>query len=74
MNIKSSPGIQCLILSPTRELAVQINHEANMYCNGTKIRARYICGGVAIWHQKATLKVHNFTFHLTVVLIVSLKQ
>ncbi|CAG7827771.1 unnamed protein product, partial [Allacma fusca] len=56
----NSPGLsrgpQCLILSPTRELAVQIQTEANLYSNGTGLKTCCICGGRAIFHQKLLLQ------------------
>ncbi|XP_008183055.1 ATP-dependent RNA helicase vasa [Acyrthosiphon pisum] len=43
---------QCLILSPTRELASQISSFAFKLSNGTSIRCRALYGGTAVYHQR----------------------
>lgn len=44
-----SPG--CLILSPTRELALQINKEAQKFCYRTPLQTVCVYGGEDIYHQ-----------------------
>ncbi|ODM98100.1 ATP-dependent RNA helicase glh-1, partial [Orchesella cincta] len=46
---------EALILAPTRELAIQIGKEANMYANGSMIKTQVVYGGTAIFSQKSRL-------------------
>ena len=47
----------CLILSPTRELAVQIAKEAHMYAAGTGITTDRIYGGTSYGSMETGLRV-----------------
>jgi len=49
-------GIQILVLSPTRELAQQIEKEVKIFARGTTIRAGLIVGGVGYGGQHKMLK------------------
>ncbi len=51
-----SPGIKVLILTPTRELAIQINESFEAYGKYTKISHTVIFGGVSQLHQTNRLK------------------
>lgn len=53
---QSRPGIKALILTPTRELAIQINESLASYGKFTKIRHTVIFGGVSQLHQTNALK------------------
>ncbi|TVP47933.1 MAG: DEAD/DEAH box helicase, partial [Mongoliibacter sp.] len=53
---QSRPGIKALILTPTRELAIQINESLAAYGKFTKIRHTVIFGGVSQLHQTNSLK------------------
>ncbi|CAL8080367.1 unnamed protein product [Orchesella dallaii] len=46
---------EALILAPTRELAIQIGKEANMYANGSMVKTQVAYGGTAIFSQKQRL-------------------
>ncbi|MBW3469439.1 DEAD/DEAH box helicase [Arthrospiribacter ruber] len=50
------PGIKALILTPTRELAIQIDESLAAYGRFTKIRHTVIFGGVSQLHQTNALK------------------
>lgn len=50
------PGIKVLILTPTRELAIQINESFAAYGRHTGIRHAVIFGGVSQLHQTNALK------------------
>lgn len=50
------PGIKALILTPTRELAIQIEENLKAYGKNTKIRHLVIFGGVSQHHQVRKLK------------------
>ncbi|KAI4453434.1 atp-dependent rna helicase rhle-related [Holotrichia oblita] len=50
------PGIKCLVLCPTRELAIQIYNSAKSYSKFTKVKAVVIHGGVSDVRQKRDLK------------------
>lgn len=50
------PGIKTLILTPTRELAIQIADSFSAYGHGTGIRHEVIFGGVSAVPQIASLK------------------
>lgn len=50
------PGIKALILTPTRELAIQIDESIAAYGKFTKIRHTVIFGGVSQLHQTNALK------------------
>mmetsp|Transcript_2412 Transcript_2412/g.5490 ORF Transcript_2412/g.5490 Transcript_2412/m.5490 type:complete len:772 (-) Transcript_2412:482-2797(-) len=49
-----APG--CLILSPTRELALQINKEAQKFCYRTPLKTVCVYGGEDIYHQVRQLE------------------
>lgn len=51
-----TPGIKVLILTPTRELAIQINESFEVYGKYTKISNTVIFGGVSQVPQVAALK------------------
>ena len=51
-----TPGIKCLILTPTRELAIQIDESFEAYGKYTKISHTVIFGGVSQLHQTNRLK------------------
>ncbi len=53
---RRSKGIQCLILTPTRELAIQIEENIDAYSKYTNIRQAVIFGGVRQGPQVAKLK------------------
>ncbi|ODM98102.1 ATP-dependent RNA helicase vasa, isoform A [Orchesella cincta] len=53
MTVPATP--EALILAPTRELAIQIGKEANMYANGSMIKTQVVYGGTAIFSQKSRL-------------------
>ncbi|MBS1511363.1 MAG: DEAD/DEAH box helicase [Bacteroidetes bacterium] len=50
------PGIKVLILTPTRELAIQINESFEAYGQFTNISHTVIFGGVSQLHQTVALK------------------
>lgn len=50
------PGIKVLILTPTRELAIQINESFAAYGQNTGITHTVIFGGVSQLHQTSALK------------------
>ncbi|HTJ11134.1 MAG TPA: DEAD/DEAH box helicase [Dinghuibacter sp.] len=50
------PGIKSLILTPTRELAIQINDSFKAYGQGTGLRHEVIFGGVSAVPQIQSLK------------------
>jgi ATP-dependent RNA helicase RhlE len=50
------PGIKTLILTPTRELAIQINESFEAYGNGTGLRHEVIFGGVSAVPQISALR------------------
>jgi ATP-dependent RNA helicase RhlE len=50
------PGIKALILTPTRELAIQINESIAAYGRFTGLRHTVIFGGVSQLHQTNALK------------------
>src|SRR5689334_25084936 len=47
MSQQKSRGVNALILSPTRELAIQINQAFNQLAAGTGIRAAVVVGGLS---------------------------
>ncbi len=51
-----SGGIRALILSPTRELAVQIGESFNVYGRGMRLRVATVFGGVSDMPQKQKLR------------------
>jgi ATP-dependent RNA helicase RhlE len=53
---KTAKGAQALILSPTRELAVQISETFNKLAPGTGIRAAVVVGGLSERPQLADIK------------------
>lgn len=42
---------QCIILSPTRELAIQIHDNARKFARGSILRSEVIYGGTSVRHQ-----------------------
>lgn len=46
---------EAVILAPTRELAIQIGKEANMYSAGSILKTCVVYGGTAIFAQKKNL-------------------
>ena len=53
---KEQKKIRALIVSPTRELAVQINEEFTDYSKYTKLSSTVVYGGISIDAQKKVLK------------------
>jgi ATP-dependent RNA helicase RhlE len=53
---KSGKKIKALIISPTRELAVQIEENFKTYCKYTNLRTTVVYGGTSIEPQKEVLK------------------
>ncbi len=53
---KSGKKIRALIVSPTRELAIQINDDFNKYSKYTNLKSAVIFGGASIDPQKEILK------------------
>jgi ATP-dependent RNA helicase RhlE len=53
---KNFPGIKALVLTPTRELAVQIGESFEAYGRYIKLRHTVIYGGVSQLHQTNALK------------------
>ncbi len=52
----SRPVCQCLILVPTRELALQVEHEAGVLFAETNLRAAAVYGGVGYGRQMEALR------------------
>ena len=52
----NKPFIKALILTPTRELALQISENINTYCKYLSLKTSVIFGGVGINPQKAQLR------------------
>lgn len=55
---------QCVIMSPTRELAIQIRDNVHKLIQGTIIKLSILYGGTATGHQKSTLAVIIIIFLL----------
>lgn len=55
-NIKPKAGVQAIVLTPTRELAVQVTEAINDYSQFTPIKAESIYGGVSYDPQIRALK------------------
>jgi len=49
---------QCIIMSPTRELAIQIRDVVYKLTNGTCVKQSILYGGTATSHQRGTLAVN----------------
>lgn len=49
-------GPRCLVLTPTRELAIQVAESFSTYGRGTSIKVAVVFGGVAIGPQKTALR------------------
>lgn len=56
LNSRDRRGIQALILSPTRELAIQINESFTGLAAGTGIRAAVVVGGMSEAHQLRAIR------------------
>lgn len=54
--VGEKPGLRCLILTPTRELAAQIETSVRDYARFTQIRCAAVYGGVAMGPQFAALQ------------------
>jgi len=54
--VKQGKRVRALIVSPTRELAVQIDEEFKSYAKYTNLRSSCVFGGTSIEQQKAVLK------------------
>jgi len=55
-NVKQGQGIQALILTPTRELCVQVANAISVFAKYRKLKVMAIFGGVSINPQKEGLK------------------
>jgi ATP-dependent RNA helicase RhlE len=55
-HLKNNAGIQTLILTPTRELAAQIEESFKAYGRFLKFKTAVIFGGVSQYHQVNTLR------------------
>lgn len=53
---------QCIIMSPTRELAIQIRDVVYKLTAGTVIRQSILYGGTATGHQRNQLAVSSSIF------------
>jgi ATP-dependent RNA helicase RhlE len=53
---KKGKTIKALIVSPTRELAIQIEDNFKTYCKHTNLRTTVVFGGASLEPQKDTLK------------------
>jgi probable ATP-dependent RNA helicase DDX4 len=51
---------QCIIMSPTRELAIQIRDVVHKLTIGTVIKHSILYGGTATGHQRNQLAVRKF--------------
>ncbi len=62
-NSKSKTPIRCLVVTPTRELAIQIDDNFKAYAKHTNIRSTVIFGGVSQGEQVKAIKkgVHILT-------------
>ena len=47
---------EVVIMSPTRELAIQIKDEARKFCNGSDLQCMVVYGGTSTAHQAAKLE------------------
>jgi ATP-dependent RNA helicase RhlB len=56
---------ECLILAPTRELAIQINREARLYSQDSVVKSVVCYGGAAIFSQRNQLQVQKLHSHFT---------
>lgn len=54
--VSSEPHVQALVLTPTRELAIQVSGELRKIAKYKKTRTLPIYGGQSIGHQIRTLK------------------
>ncbi len=52
----NQPGVSALILSPTRELAIQISEVFSNLAGGTGIRAAVVVGGLSEQSQLQTIR------------------
>lgn len=52
---------QVVILSPTRELAIQIFSEARKFAHGSAISCCIAYGGTGVHHQSSKIRVNMFT-------------
>jgi ATP-dependent RNA helicase RhlE len=53
--IKAGAGLQIVVLCPTRELAQQVQEDAEAFCKGSTIRSAVIVGGVGYGPQNDAL-------------------
>jgi ATP-dependent RNA helicase RhlE len=53
---RRAPGVRALILTPTRELAIQISEHLDLYGKNLRIRSAVIFGGVSQHHQVKQLR------------------
>lgn len=62
---------QCVIMSPTRELAIQIRDVVFKLTHGTCIKQSILYGGTATGYQRSTLAVifHIYIFYILYIII-----
>jgi len=56
INTKREDGIRCLVMVPTRELAIQIHEVFQQFCKNTRVRPFSVFGGVEQGPQIAKLE------------------
>ena len=47
--------MQAVIITPTRELAIQISEEARKFCTGTEVKTAILYGGTDVRFQRGQL-------------------
>jgi superfamily II DNA/RNA helicase len=60
---------ECVILAPTRELAIQINREARLYSQNTIVKTVVCYGGASSVAQRDQLQVHELHYKLIIIVI-----
>ena len=59
--IATHPNEKCIVLTPTRELAVQINTELREFADGSAVRSVLCTGGTNVFNQRRDLmRPYNF--------------
>merc|ERR1712126_694346 len=49
-------GPQCIVVTPTRELAIQIHNEARKFAQGSMIKSVVAYGGTSVFYQASQLQ------------------